>query len=80
MGTALSDGYMYATIFDVIIDPEYQKQGIGREIMNLIMQETPVKSFYLTSTFGNEEFYKKLGFRKHKTAFAKYTHDSDYLE
>jgi predicted N-acetyltransferase YhbS len=35
---------------------------------------------HLTSTFGNEEFYKKLGFKKHKTAYAKYPFQSKYLE
>ena len=35
---------------------------------------------YLTSTFGNEGFYSKLGFKKHKTAYAKYPCESEYLE
>lgn len=31
-------------------------------------------------TFGNEDFYKKLGYRKHKTAFALFSGESDYVE
>lgn len=34
----------------------------------------------LTSSFVAVEFYKKLGFKKHKTAMAKYPGISTYLE
>jgi hypothetical protein len=34
----------------------------------------------LTSAFGAEDFYYKLGFKKHKTALAKYPGKSIYLE
>ena len=37
-------------------------------------------SIHLTSTFGNEDFYKKLGFKKHKTAYSKYPFPSKYIE
>ena len=35
---------------------------------------------HLTATFGNEEFYKNLGFKRHKTAMAKYPYESDYVD
>jgi len=34
----------------------------------------------LTSAFGAVEFYRKLGFKRHKTAHAKYPSESTYLE
>tara|TARA_Y100000296_G_C5173596_1_gene258724 strand:+ start:2197 stop:2625 length:429 start_codon:yes stop_codon:yes gene_type:complete len=80
IGTSLSDGFLYSVIFDVVVDPDYQKRGIGKTIIELIMKENPSKSYLLTSTFGNEDFYKKLGFKKHKTAFAKLPTSSQYLE
>lgn len=79
-GSMISDGNMYSTIFDVVIDPNFQKLGIGKEIVQRLINKTPQARIHLTSTFGNEEFYKKMGFKKHKTAMAKYPGNSNYLE
>ncbi len=76
----LSDGISYGMIFDVGVLQEYQKKGIGKGMMNLLLKGEQHMSIHLTSTFGNEDFYKKLGFKKHKTAYAKYLFQSKYLE
>jgi len=76
----LSDGISYAMVFDVAVLPEYQKNGIGKGMLNLLLEGEQHMSIHLTSTFGNEDFYKKLGFKKHKTAYAKYPFQSKYLE
>ncbi len=75
----LSDGVCYGMIFDVGVLPEYQKLGIGKGLIAGLLKENEHLCIHLTSTFGNEEFYRKLGFKHHKTAFAKYPYDSDYL-
>ncbi len=56
-------------ISDVIVKPEYQKQGLGRLIMEKIMdyiynQLKPGYRFMvcLMAAKGKEEFYKKFGF------------------
>ncbi len=82
-GRMISDGQMYSGIFDVVIDPEFQKQGLGRQIMERLIQKAPHTCIHLTSTFGNEEFYQKIGFKFHKTALALYPgkmSESPYLE
>lgn len=79
-GRMISDGLCYGTIFDVGVLPEYQKKGIGKLIMNELMKGEDELCIYLTSTFGKEVFYKKLGFKKHKTSMAKYPYKSEYLE
>lgn len=79
----ISDGKMYSTIFDVVVDPNFHRNGIGRMIMEQLISKAPHTCIYLTSTFGNEEFYKKFEFKKHKTAFALYPRqmaNSPYLE
>jgi ribosomal protein S18 acetylase RimI-like enzyme len=76
----LSDGICYGAIFDVAVLPAYQKKGIGKGLMNLLLKEEELMTIHLTSTFGNEDFYKKLGFRKHKTAYSKYPFESKYVE
>jgi GNAT superfamily N-acetyltransferase len=79
-GRMLSDGICYASIFDVGVLPEYQKKGIGKEIMQELLNGEEDMPIHLTSTFGNEDFYKKLGFKKHKTSYSKYPFDTNYVE
>jgi len=43
--------------------------------MNVLLKGEEHMPIHLTSTFGNEDFYKKLGFKKHKTAYAKYPYE-----
>jgi len=48
--------------------------------MNELLRNNEHLHIYLTSTFGDEEFYREFGFKPHKTAFAKYPFESEYLE
>ena len=69
IGRALTDHEFYATIFDVIVAPEFQGNGIGRMIVeDLLKPLQGLRFIHLTSTPGKEEFYKKFDFRKQKTA------------
>lgn len=83
-GRALSDGVFNAAIYDVVIDKDYQNKGIGQQIIeNLLAQLKDISCIHLVSTAGNEEFYKKAGFRKMKTGMARYLNPSlaeEYLE
>ena len=76
----LSDGICYGAIFDVAVLPEYQKKGVGKGLMKLLLKKEESMTIHLTSTFGNEDFYKKLGFKKHKTAYSKYPFESKYVD
>ena len=79
-GRMISDGVCYGMIFDVGVLPEFQKNGIGKIIMHNLLKDEDKLFIHLTSTFGNELFYQKLGFKRHKTAMAKYPYTSEYLE
>lgn len=79
-GRMLSDGICYGAIFDVGVLPEYQKKGIGKGVMQELLNGEEHMPIHLTSTFGNEEFYKKLGFKKHKTALSRYPFPTNYVE
>ncbi len=65
---AISDGYYYAGIYDVVVRPDYQKQGIGKAMMDMLTTEFRGKYIFLTSTEGNEAFYQRCGFMPNKTA------------
>lgn len=63
---AVSDGVMYAAIYDVIVHPDYQKQGIGKGLVENITKqckESGVFSVHLFAAEGTETFYNKAGFK-----------------
>ncbi len=65
IGRLLSDGALYALVCDMIILPEYQKQGIGSEILKRLKDKCSkhnIQRVWLLSAAGRTEFYKKNGF------------------
>jgi ribosomal protein S18 acetylase RimI-like enzyme len=62
-GRVLTDFVYRATIWDVIVDEAYQKQGIGTEIVQRILHHPRLKKvelFWLCTR--RPGFYEKLGF------------------
>ncbi|MBR2555862.1 MAG: GNAT family N-acetyltransferase [Aeriscardovia sp.] len=66
----LWDGGYIAFLSDVIVDPEYQGQGIGRKLVESCIErlKKDMKPGYkvkltLNSAKGKEPFYEKFGFR-----------------
>lgn len=69
MGRLIGDG-MYYIIVDIVVQPAYQKKGIGSRIFDMIVEyvdrETPVggrSSIQLIAEKGTETFYEKKGFK-----------------
>ena len=69
MGRVLFDFGYTAYIGDIVVDPEYQGQGIGKSIVQRLMdsvmdaaEEGDVIMFVLAAAKGKEGFYQKLGF------------------
>lgn len=69
-GRALSDGAYQAAVYDIAVVPEFQKKGIGRMIMEKIMERVTGCNVILYAALGKEDFYRKLGWRKMKTGMA----------
>lgn len=70
-GRIICDGIVHALILDVIILPERQGEGIGKEIMNkLIIQckKHKIRDIQLFSATDKGGFYEKLGFVRRKAA------------
>jgi len=68
MGRIVGDGAIYFYIQDIVVHPDYQKNGIGNEIMNLLVEylntNAPDKAFVgLFASQGNESFYEKYDFK-----------------
>ncbi len=71
-GRAITDEVRYTVIFDVVILPEYQGRGIGKQIMKFLTERSKAETALLFAVPGKEGFYTKLGYRKMKTAMAKF--------
>ena len=66
----LWDGGYVAFLSDVIVAPEYQKQGIGKKLVESVIQriKDDMKPGFkvklnLNAAKGEEPFYEKLGFK-----------------
>ncbi len=71
VGRALADGIDCSYICDVAIHPNFQGLGLGRNIINkLIELSSDPKKILLYANPGKEGFYNKLGFSKMNTAMA----------
>lgn len=75
----ISDGECYGWIHDVAVLESYRRQGVGQELMEKLIEGNENLLIGLTSSFMAVDFYKELGFKRHKTAMAKYPGPSDYL-
>lgn len=69
MGRLVGDGAMYWYLQEIIVLPEYQGQGIGRKIVNRLLEHIKENTMPgtaveigLTAVKGKEPFYEKFGF------------------
>ena len=79
-GRALSDGEYFAFICDIVVLPEFQCQGIGTRIMNAMSERLTAEKVLLACVIGQENFYRKLGFLRHKSVMALYPNAEQYKE
>ncbi len=77
MGRMLFDFGYTAYLGDVIVRPEYQGQGIGRQIVQSLIDQTMDAAFagerimfILGAAQGKEPFYEKFGFKRRPNEFS----------
>jgi N-acetylglutamate synthase-like GNAT family acetyltransferase len=61
---ANSDGIYRATIWDVVIHPDYQGRGLGRKLVQTVLSHprlSRVERIYLMTTH-QQRFYERIGF------------------
>jgi ribosomal protein S18 acetylase RimI-like enzyme len=66
---ATSDGIYRATIWDVVIHPEYQGAGLGRKMVETLLSHplmNRVERVYLMTTH-QQSFYERIGFQENST-------------
>jgi len=60
----LSDGYFFSTVAEVMVDPGFRRQGIGRELMRRALEVAPGGTLYVGAPPGQEPFVERAGFRR----------------
>jgi ribosomal protein S18 acetylase RimI-like enzyme len=71
-GRVISDGEYQAAMYDVAVNPSYQGKGIGKMIVQKIMEQIPNCNVILYASPGKEVFYEKENFRRMKTGMARF--------
>jgi GNAT superfamily N-acetyltransferase len=57
----ISDTAYFAAVADLLVDPEYQRRGLGRELMNRAFETTPRGSLVVGAAPGTEGFFQRVG-------------------
>jgi len=69
MGRVISDGISDAYIQDLIVDPEYRGQGIGKKLVDTLISHCKTSGIVWIGVIaepGSHEFYHHLGFAEMK--------------
>lgn len=67
MGRIVGDGRYNFEVVDIAVDPQYQGQGLGRQIMENIMaflNRNAPEGSYISLVADVPELYEKFGFNK----------------
>ncbi|MFL6675586.1 MAG: GNAT family N-acetyltransferase [Massilia sp.] len=68
-GRTMDDGLYYGMLVDVVVKPDRQHAGLGREVVTYLREQLAGYKFItLTAAPGKEEFYLKLGWLRQATA------------
>lgn len=67
-GRAISDSQYQSAIYDIVVLPEFQNQGVGKLIMKALLEKLPNSGPVLIFVApGKQDFYRKFGFGNLKT-------------
>jgi len=64
-GRVVSDGVLHAMIFDMIVRPEYQRTGLGSQVLSKLLarcREARIRDVQLFCARGKTAFYLRHGF------------------
>lgn len=65
----LTDGYFFATIPEVLVDPDYQRRGIGRALMEQALERAPRGKVAFGAQPQSVAFFDRIGCERRLTGF-----------
>ena len=69
-GRVVGDGRYYAQLADIVVDPDYQGQGLGKYLVTTLNNQLVDYHFVnLSAAPGADQFYKSMGWKKQTTSF-----------
>lgn len=69
---ALTDFEYHATIYDVVVHPDYQRRSVGTRMMEELLSALPVWRILLVAGSHVSEFYERLGFEPFGDVLARF--------
>ncbi len=57
----LSDGYFFSVVAEILVDPDYQRTGIGRRLMMMALARAPGRALFLGAQPQSVGFFEKIG-------------------
>jgi ribosomal protein S18 acetylase RimI-like enzyme len=69
----LTDGYFFATVSEILVDPAFRRRGVGRELMRRIVALAPRGKLYFGAQPDAVSFFERIGCERRLVGFvAKY--------
>ena len=65
----LTDGYFFATIPEILVAPEYQRQGIGQELMRRAVARAPRGKVAFGAQPQSVAFFERIGCERRLVSF-----------
>ena len=65
----LTDGYFFATIPEILVDPDYQRRGIGQHLMELALERAPRGKLAFGAQPQSVAFFDRIGCERKLTSF-----------
>jgi GNAT superfamily N-acetyltransferase len=65
----LTDGYFFSTVPELLVDPAYQRRGIGRRLMELALDRAPRGKVAFGAQSQSVEFFDRIGCERRLTGF-----------
>jgi len=62
----LSDTIIRSVIYDLVIDPQYQSKGIGKELIKRCIDHYPTSEWLVQTEKHISGYYEKIGFKIYK--------------
>jgi GNAT superfamily N-acetyltransferase len=65
----LTDGYFFACVSEILVDPDYQRRGLGRRLMAAALAAAPRGRLFLGAQPQSVEFFERLGYARGPVGF-----------